>query len=137
MIYILGEQYLSEMNGVDEAVEMASTDIQDILDYLTIENFGYYGMTDKMIVFMQSGDTDNYTLNVSKNMINSLTSYAAYFVKDNHEEYEDVKRKVSAWCEKINKELEERRRQEEEAKRKETEAIERAMWEKLRIKYGD
>ena len=135
MIYILGKHWLGEDDELDEVINIASTDIQDILNYLNLEDMQYHEMTDKMIVIKPNNIEDDYTLSVRKDMIDSLEKYASYFIRENHDEYEDAKQKVSVWCNMINKELEVQRLREEEDKKRREEARERAMYEKLKAKF--
>ena len=137
MIYILGKECINESDELDDVVTSASTDIKDILDYLSLENMTYFQMLDNTILIREDGSRDYFLLRVSKNMIDNLEKYPSKILLNNEIEYTEMKRKVSVWCSKISKEMEEQERLEKEMLQKITEERERKMYEKLKKKYGN
>ena len=137
MIYILGKECINESDELDDVVTSASTDIKDILDYLSLENMTYFQMLDNTILIKENGSRDYFLLRVSKNMIDNLEKYPSKILLNNEIEYTEMKRKVSVWCSKISKEMEEQERLEKEMLQKITEERERKMYEKLKKKYGN
>lgn len=137
MIYILGKHWLGENDELDEIIEIASTDIQDILDYLNLDYMKYYHMTDMTILIKPNAIHNHFVLRVNKDMIDSLEKYPSPILLDNEDEYEDIKKKVSEWCFKINQTIEIQKRLEKEEQQRKTEERERQMYEKLRAKYGN
>lgn len=137
MIYILGRRWLGENDELEEVIEIASIDIQDILDYLNLEYMKYYQMTDMTIVIKPNAIHEHFVLDVNKDMIVSLEKYPSPMLLDNKTEYEDMKKKVSEWCSKINKEIEIQKKLEQEEQKAREEAKERRMYEKLKAKYGN
>lgn len=137
MIYILGKHWLGENDELDEIIEIASTDIQDILDYLNLDYMKYYRMADMTILIKPNAIHNHFVLRVNKDMIDFLEKYPSPMLLDNEAEYEDIKKKVSEWCSKINKEIEIQKKLEQEELKAREEAKERRIYEKLKAKYGN
>ena len=133
MIYLLGDFFESEC-GLSEVVDMATTDIQNIFNYLSLDNLDLRVIMDKEIVIMPNGRKDKYELAISLDMLSRFDVCAPAFINE-CDEYEEMRTKISSWCDKINKELQERRLREEEEKRRIKEEKDRAIYEKLKAKY--
>jgi hypothetical protein len=142
MIYILGESFFNGYNDLEDVVYMASTKIDDILEY-TYNNIDLDCYNNFTILVKEdgdlSGDLSYGIISVDQYSYANIMSYTPYmFLKDeNKNEYEHVKNQLRIWRDKIaekkKKEQEERDRLEKERKERE----ERELYEKLKAKYGD
>lgn len=133
MIYLLGDFFEAEC-GLSEVVDMATTDIQNIFNYLSLDNLDLRVIMDKEIVIMPNGRCDRFELSVNLDMLSRFDICAPTFIKE-CDEYKEMRTKISNWCDKISKELEEKRLREEEEKRRIKEEKDRATYEKLKAKY--
>ena len=133
MIYLLGDFFTSE-GGLSEVIDMATTDIQNIFNYLSLDKLELHIIMDKEIVIMPNGRCDRFELSVNLDMLSRFDICAPTFIKE-CDEYNEMRTKISNWCDKISKELEERRIREEEEKRRLKEAKDRAAYERLRAKF--
>ena len=133
MIYLLGDFFVSE-GGLSEVVDMATTDIQNIFNYLSLDNLDLRVIMDKEIVIMPNGHTDRFELSISLDMLSRFDICAPSFIRES-DEYDVMREKISSWCDKINKELKEIKMREEEEKRRIKEEKERVQYERLKAKY--
>lgn len=135
-IYLFGKNDYD--NGyIEDAVEIATTDIQKILDHLSLSRMSYLTMTDYSIIVKIDGEEYSEELCVSKSMYEKLIKYPPTRLLQYKSEYEEMKNKIIKWCEDISVQIEEKRKQKEEAERLKKEHAERAMFEKLKAKYGN
>lgn len=132
MIYILVDDY---MDVPCEAIKVASTDIQDILDYLSLDNIPYLSMTDYEIIIRQNKMTEYYdNFDVTKDMYNGLVKYPPRLLLQSGE-FEEVKNKIKVWCENITIRLEEERKRKDQEELKNEEEKERREYERLKAKF--
>lgn len=135
-IYLFGKNEYD--NGyIEDAVEIATTDIQKILDRLSLDKMSYSTMTDYSIVIKIDGEDYYEELCVSKTMHERLIEYPPTKLLEYESEYDDMLNKVTKWCESISAQIEEERKRNEESERLKKEHAERAMYEKLKAKYGN
>lgn len=135
-IYLFGKNDYD--NGyIEDAVEIATTDIQKILDHLSLSRMSYLTMTDYSIIVKIDGEEYSEELCVSKSMHEKLIKYPSTRLLQYKSEYDDMKNKIMKWCEDISVQIEEERKQKEESERLKREHAERAMYEKLKAKYGN
>lgn len=134
-IYLFGKNEYN--NGyIEDVVEVVTTDIQKILDRLSLDKMSYSTMTDYSIIIKIDGEDYYEELCVSKTMHERLIEYPPTKLLENESEYADMLNKVTKWCESISTQIEERKRN-EESERLKKERAERAMYEKLKAKYGN
>lgn len=137
-IYILGNCDYKCGDYMEDIVELSSTDIQKILDYLSLDRMSYTTITDYSILVKIDGEKNYYEeLRVNESMYKRLIEYPSTKLLEYESEYEDMKNKVAKWCEDFSHKLEEERKHNAEVERLKKERSERAMYEKLRAKYGD
>lgn len=135
-IYLFGKNcYGSEY--MEDSVDIATTDIQKILDRLSLDKMSYLTMTDYSILIKIDGEEYYEELWVSKSMHSKLIEYPPAKLLEYESEYDDMLKKVTKWCESISIQIEEERKRNEEAERLKKEHAERAMYEKLKRKYGN
>lgn len=137
-IYILGKGgYNDSYYDLEDVVEIATTDIQNILNRLSLDKMKYTSMTDYTILIKIDGEDYYEDLCVSKTMHKRLIEYPSAKLLEYEEEYDDMKNKIVKWCENISVQLEEEKKSKEEADRLKKEQKERALYEELKRKYGN
>lgn len=135
-IYILGKSTCYNDGYMEDIVELVSADIQNILDYLSLDRISYLTMMDYSILIKLDGEKDFCEeLFVNKSMCEKLTDHPSSKLLEYELEYNDMKNKIIKWCKNTSERLEEERKKEEESKRLKTEYAERALYEKLKRKY--
>ena len=141
MIYILGRNdfdCFDSYNDLEDVVFMASTKIDDILEYV-YTNIGLNYYCDYTILVKENGDLSYGNIGVGQYAYENFVKYTPHmFLKDeNKNEFEYVKNQLRIWCdaikEKKKREQEERHRIYASAKEKQ----ERKLYEELKAKYGD
>lgn len=136
-IFILGEESVCE-SYLEDCFDVVSTDIQKILDYLSLDKMSYIKMTDYSIIIKIDGEQDYYEeLPVYSTMYQKFIDYPPTKLLEYKSEYDDMVEKVTNWCKDISNKLEEERKRNEETKRLKKEHAERALYEKLKKQYGD
>lgn len=135
-IFVLGRNNYYSDSCMEDIIELVSTDIQNVLDYLSIDRMSYTTMTDYSILVRLDGEKDFYEeLCVNKSMYEHLIEYPSSMLLEYESEYDDMKNKVVKWCENIFNRLEEEKKKKEESERLKKEYAERALYEKLKRKY--
>ncbi|GFI31396.1 hypothetical protein IMSAGC013_02791 [Lachnospiraceae bacterium] len=135
-IFVLGRNNYYRDSYMEDIIELVSTDIQNVLDYLSIDRMSYTTMTDYSILVRLDGEKDFYEeLCVNKSMYEHLIEYPSSRLLEYESEYDDMKNKVVKWCENIFNRLEEEKKKKEESERLKKEYAERALYEKLKRKY--
>ena len=135
-IFVLGRNNYYSDSYMEDIVELISTDIQNVLDYLSIDRMSYTTITDYSILIRLDGEKDFYEeLCVNKSMHEHLIEYPSSRLLEYESEYDDMKNKVVKWCENILNGLEEEKKKKEESERLKKEHAERALYEKLKRKY--
>lgn len=139
MIYILCKDEFYEYSDLDDIVIIASTKIDDILEYVykkvNINNLFMYSI----LIKSENDDYSSATFTPAENAYENFMRYTPTFflIKENEKEYENVKHQLSTWCNamkaKKEKYEEERKKELEKAK----EAKERKLYEELKAKYGE
>lgn len=139
MIYILGDDFMIENEGLEDVIYMASTKIDDVLEYL-YNNVEIHNLCNYAILIKSENDyTFCSTINPSIYAYDNFSKNkpSMFFEIENDAEYKHIKDQLFIWCNalkvKIQKEKEERDRMEAEKKEKQ----ERKLYEKLKAKYGD
>ena len=133
MIYILGKYYLYDDDKLDEVIKVISNNIQDILDYLNIDNIPYYHMLDYALIISNEKSHYEYTIRISENMLQNLEKFPNELFFDDYEEFKDMKNRIANWCSDISdaiKLINEQILEQEEEK-------ERKLYEQLKAKYGE
>lgn len=137
LIFVLGESSIYE-NDLEDCFDIVSTDIQKILDYLSLDRMSYMKMTDYSIIIKIDGEDNYYEyLPVCKTMFDKFVNYPPTRLLEYKSEYDDMMKKIAKWCEEITIKIEKEKKRNEEAERLKKEHAERAMYEKLKRKYGD
>ena len=138
MIYILGKSNIyHDYDDLEDAIFIASTRIDDILDYL-YNNVNIDYLSDYTILVKAENDLSYETIYPNKCAYASFVEFTpSMFLKDeNKSEFEYEKNQLFIWntaIENKHKKLkEERERAEIAAKEKK----ERELYEKLKAKYG-
>lgn len=136
-IFCLGINDDSDYTGyLEDRIEMVSTDIQKILDYLSLDKMSYTTITRYSIIIKIDGEADFYDeFTVKKDMHEHLLLYPPKELQEQEVEFADIKCKVTQWCRDISIRLEKERISREEARRVAEELEERALYEKLKEKY--
>ena len=138
MIYILGSSFLSEMSELEEVIDIASTNIEDVLEYL-YKNVRTDSLTHYTILIKPENSTSFEIITPYINTYDGFVKYtpSLFTVEENKMEFEHVKHQLFHWCNAIkvkrDKELEEARKLIEE----DMEKRERELYERLKAKYGD
>lgn len=137
LIFVLGESTVYE-SDLEDCFDIVSTDIQKIFDYLSLDKMSYMKMTDYSIIIKIDGE-DNYyeELPVYKTMFDIFETYPPTKLLEYESEYDDMMKKIHKWCEEITIKIEEERKRNEESERLKKEHAERALYEKLKRKYGN
>lgn len=139
MIYILGNRYVSEMSDLEDIVDIVSTNIEDILEWLYQKVKVEYLSEYTILIKPENNEYDYETIIPDMYVYNSFATYKPILFnkEENQAEYKHVKNELFHWCNAIKtkreKEQEERIKIEEENKEKR----ERELYEKLKAKYGD
>lgn len=131
-IYILAKD-CDWQEDIDDMVYLATTDIQKILDYLTIERAKYLG--DYVILIKPDGSEDYELFYVNTDLSDSLRKYPPKMLLDNKELLGELIFKTKVWCDNIKFQLEEEKRRKEEEKNRKQEEKDRALYEKLKAKF--
>lgn len=138
MIYILGKSNIyHDYDDLEDTIFMASTRIDDILDYL-YNNVNIDYLSDYTILVKVENDLSYETICPNKCVYANFVEFTpSMFLKDeNKSEFEYVKNQLFMWNtaieDKHKKLKEERERAEIAAKEKK----ERELYEKLKAKYG-
>ena len=135
-IFILGRNCCYDNDYIEDVVELVSTDIQSILDYLSLDRMSYSSMTERTIIIKLDGEGGFYEeLCINKSMYEHLIKYPSPRLLEYESEYDDMKNKVVKWCKNISKYLDEEKKKKEESQRLKREQDERALYEKLKKKY--
>ena len=138
MIYILAyDTYCLDNQDIGESILVASTKIDDLLGYLD-EKVRIDLLSDYIVLCMEENVPLVYyemRMGVATGEMFAKYPHHIFLKEENKREYEIIKPKLLAWC---NKKQEERRRLIEERKQKEkedNEKKERELYEKLKAKY--
>lgn len=142
MIYILGVSFFNGYNDLEDVVYMASTKIDNILEYI-YDNIGLDYYDNFTILVKEDGDLSGESsygiINVGQHSYENFMSYIPYmFLKDeNKDEYEHVKNKLRIWRDAIAEKKKKEREERDKLKKEKIEREERELYEKLKAKYGD
>ena len=138
MIYILGSNTIYEYEDLEDTIRIASTKIDDILDYLyndiDIDYFSNYS-----ILVKENGRLEYGNIFTSCDSYEHFIEYTPYmFLKDeNKNEFEYVKIKLQIWCDAVKDKRTRLKEERERIAREKKEARERKLYEELKVKYGD
>ena len=142
MIYLLcwRDDY-RDSDDCDDIVELASTNFDDILNYLNEKNTCNYQILHRfeILVLQNNDDSCNFTFPVSESMDRYFDGYhrGDYFWCENIEEFDSNYKKVHEWCLKVKQRREEISAKAIKERQAEDERRERELYEKLKAKYGD
>ena len=131
-IYILAKD-CEYADCIEDTVLITTTNIQKILDYLTVNKMRY---TSYELLICKDGEIEeNHSLCVNTNMSYSLEEYTPAILWENKNVLNELISKIKKWEDEIKKEREEQRRKEEEEKSMKQEEKDRALYEKLKAKF--
>lgn len=140
MIYILAKSGTYDYGYMDlyDIVILASTKIDDILDYL-YNNVEPNFLSDYDILIKENGYLDYGIIGTTQISYDTFTKYTPnmFLKEENKNEFEHVKNQLRIWCDAV---AEKKKLLEEERKRiyaAAKEKQERKLYEELKAKYGD
>ena len=138
MIYILSYNQACG-DDIDDIVVMASTKIDDILEYLytnvQMRRWDFY----TILVVPKNDDCFCTTIIPRICAYDMITKYPPQFLlsEENIDEYRHIKSQLYAWCEAAKERQIKEREESNKLKEAVKEKQERELYEKLKAKYGD
>lgn len=139
MIYILGEIGLNDYEDLEDVIVLASTKIDDVLEYLykNVKTDYLYKYT--IIIKPENDDAFYETIIPDVFTYDKFSKYVPtmYYDTNNLVEYEHIKNQLFIWCNSIRTKLQKEKEEREKIKAEQEEERERKLYEKLKAKYGD
>lgn len=133
-IYILAKD-CNCAEYIEDTILIATTNIQKILDYLTVDKMRYANY--ELLICEDGEQEENHSLYVNTNMSYNLEKYTPAILWTNKNILNELISKIKKWEDEIKKEREEQRRKEEEEKSRKQEEKDRALYEKLKAKFEE
>ena len=130
-------EYQYEYPEAEDIIMWATTDINDILNELQLENYDYIQMLAFSILIMPENDEAYFDLKVNDTMYREVEDRPNKFMLENPEQYNNLLNTLREWCEYISKEririVSEKERIEQERLKEER----RILYEKLKKEFEE
>lgn len=138
MIYILGSRYLSEMSELEDVIDIVSTNIVDILEYL-YKNVKTDYLAHYTIIIKPENSTSFEIITPYINAYDGFKKYTPllFTTEENKTEFEYLKNQLFHWCNAIKKKKEKEQEEFQKLSKARIEKEERELYERLKAKYGD
>ena len=118
-----------------ENVIMASTNLEKILDKLSLDNLSYSKITQHSILVCVDGKEIVSCFDASIKTFTNLSNYPRRELIRYEEDYSTMINQIEKWSEKLNNDYSQFMALEKLNKEKEKEKQERELYEKLKAKY--
>lgn len=132
MIYILGKSSYDGAYDLDDIVVMASTKIEDVLEYV-IKNVPLDCISSHSIFITPENSFLYDVIGLGESTYESFVKYTPNVFKEYESECEHVKNELFKWCNAIKSK---NKKQKEEREQRQID-YERKLYEELKAKFGD